>query len=80
MGEILDIGDEQDDDDQTNEVADLLMEAQRILFRLAMQEDPAELRQIATRFLADSMSPAAVRAVLGMERHSKDTGGVSAAA
>jgi hypothetical protein len=68
MGEMLEIGDEQDDDDQEAEDADLLTQAQRILLRLVvMQDDPAELRRVASRYLADSMSPAAVRAVLGPE-------------
>ena len=42
MLDILDIGEEQDDDDLDTEDADLLTQAQRILFRLVMQEDPAE--------------------------------------
>jgi hypothetical protein len=68
MGEMFEIGDEQDDDDQEAEDADLLTQAQRILLRLVvMQDDPAELRRVASRYLADSMSPAAVRAVLGPE-------------
>ena len=64
MGEMLEtveIGEEQDDDDQDVGEADLLTQAQRILLRLVMQDDPAELRRVASRYLADSMSPAAVR-------------------
>jgi hypothetical protein len=72
MGEMwesgLEIGDEQDDDEQDDGDADLLTQAQRILLRLVvMQDDPAELRRVASRYLADSMSPAAVRALLGPE-------------
>ena len=67
MVDILDIGEEQDDDELDTEDTDLLTQAQRILFRLVMQEDPAELRRVASRYLADSMSPAAVRAALGPE-------------
>ena len=67
MFETVEIGEEQDDDDQEAEDADLLKQAQRILLRLVMQDDPAELRRVASRYLADSMSPAAVRAVLGPE-------------
>ena len=74
MGEMFDtvemtleIGEELDEDDQDVEDADLLAQAQRILLRLVMQDDPAELRRVASRYLADSMSPAAVRAALGPE-------------
>jgi hypothetical protein len=38
------------------------------------------LRRIASRYLADSMSPAAVRAVLGTERHTVKRGEVNEAA
>ena len=48
--------------------ADLLTQAQKLLLRLVLQDDPAELRRVASRYLADSMSPAAVRAALGPER------------
>jgi hypothetical protein len=67
MGEMFEIGEEQDDDDQEAGDADLLTQAQRILLRLVMQDDPVELRRVASRYLADSMSPAAVRAALGPE-------------
>ena len=70
MGEMLDmveIAEEQEDDEQDVGDADLLKQAQRILLRLVMQEDPAELRRLASRYLADSMSPAAVRAALEPE-------------
>jgi hypothetical protein len=67
MFETVEIGEEQDDDDQDVGEADLLAQAQRILLRLVMQDDPAELRRVASRYLADSMSPAAVRAALGPE-------------
>jgi hypothetical protein len=80
MVDILDIGEEQDDDELDTEDTDLLTQAQRILFRLVMQEDPAELRRVASRYLADSMSPAAVRAALGAERQTAKPGDVSEAA
>ena len=70
MGEMLDmveIAEEQEDDEQDVGDSDLLTQAQRILLRLVMQDDPAELRRVASRYLADSMSPAAVRAALGPE-------------
>ena len=70
MGEMLDmveIVEEQEDDEQDVGDSDLLTQAQRILLRLVMQDDPAELRRVASRYLADSMSPAAVRAALGSE-------------
>jgi hypothetical protein len=67
LGEVFEIGEDQDDDDQEAEDADLLKQAQYILLRLVMQDDPAELRRVASRYLADSMSPAAVRAALGPE-------------
>ena len=74
MGEMLEtvemtveFAEELDDDDQDIGEADLLTQAQRILLRLVMQDDPAELRRVASRYLADSMSPAAVRAALGPE-------------
>ncbi len=72
MGEMLETVEfaEELDDDQDVGEADLLAQAQRILLRLVMQDDPAELRRVASRYLADSMSPAAVRATLGLEpRH-----------
>jgi hypothetical protein len=80
MFEMCEIGEEQDDDDQDTDNSDLLTQAQRILLRLVMQDDPAELRRIASRYLADSMSPAAVRAVLGTERHTVKRGEVNEAA
>ena len=67
MLEMIEIGEEQEDDDQDFGQADLLTQAQKILLRLVLQDDPAELRRVASRYLADSMSPAAVRAALGPE-------------
>ena len=66
MFETVEIGEELDDDQDVGE-ADLLTQAQRILLRLVMQDDPAELRRVASRYLADSMSPGAVLAALGPE-------------
>ena len=65
--ETIEIGEDLEDDDQELGEADLLTQAQKILLRLVLQDDPAELRRVASRYLADSMSPAAVRAALGPE-------------
>ena len=67
MLETIEIGEELEEEDVDMGQADLLTQAQKILLRLVLQDDPAELRRVASRYLADSMSPAAVRAALGPE-------------
>ena len=68
MLETIEIGEELEEEDLDIGQADLLTQAQKLLLRLVLQDDPAELRRVASRYLADSMSPAAVRAALGPER------------
>ncbi|GEO41679.1 hypothetical protein GGE65_003395 [Skermanella aerolata] len=68
INQTVDIGEELEEEDLDFGQADLLTQAQKILLRLVLQDDPAELRRVASRYLADSMSPAAVRAALGPER------------
>jgi hypothetical protein len=51
----------EDEDDLQDR--DELTEARKLLYRFAMQEDPAELRRAAQRHLADFLSPAAVRSL-----------------
>ena len=67
MLETIEIGEELEEEDLDMGQADLLTQAQKLLLRLVLQDDPAELRRVASRYLADSMSPAAVRAALGPE-------------
>ena len=68
INQTVDIGEEMEEEDLDFGQTDLLTQAQKILLRLVLQDDPAELRRVASRYLADSMSPAAVRAALGPER------------
>jgi hypothetical protein len=67
INQTVDIGEELEEEDLDLGQADLLTQAQKILLRLVLQDDPTELRRVASRYLADSMSPAAVRAALGPE-------------